>query len=441
VNSLSEVRPTQRDLRFDTLRGLFLVCMTINHLPTPLRTLTDQSLGIFSAAEGFVFLSGLLAGWVYTRKYLKAGPEGLLSASLGRAKTIYGWHIASFIAALVCVNLTVRYLGITSPYVPQLFYDHPLVAMGLGVVLLHQPGLLDLLPMYCIFVLLLPWVIGGLQTGRRWMVLSVSIAIWAAAQVAPAFDPAVLYPVVTGSFNPFAWQLLFVVGIVIGNARLGGKEMVAHPNPWVIASAAVVVAYGLGLHYYDAMPRVWPDQLFGIMLNKPALGLFRMADFASVAYFVGILAARFPSAFNVRALALLGRHSLVVVAVQSVAVITVLQFPTLYDTTFDQLVLSLAVIALLFAAANAHEGWQERSAEEGKAIGTRQPAAAALAPADGPRTPGAADAVYPGGRQAEGNFSADPVHPKQAPGKRRRTLVAPVLGGDRIVRVREHPVH
>jgi hypothetical protein len=440
---MSEVRPTQRDLRFDTLRGLFLVCMTVNHLPTQLRVFTDQSLGIFSAAEGFVFLSGLLAGWVYTRKYLKGGPEGLLSASLGRAKSIYGWHVAAFVTALVLVNLTERFTGTTSPTVPLLFHEHPLVAMGLGIALLHQPGLLDLLPMYCIFVLLLPWVIGGLQSGRRWLVLAISVAVWAVAQVAPAFDPAYLYPVITGSFNPFAWQLLFVGGVVIGNARLGGKEMVARPNPWVMAGAAAVVAYGLGLHYYDAMPRIWPDRIFGILLNKPALGLFRMGDFACVSYFVGILAARFPSAFNVRPLALLGRHSLVVVAVQSVVIITLLQFPTLYETPFDQVLLTFATIALLFAAATAHEGYQERGAEAEAqgAIGTRQGATAGLAPPDGPRTPRAADAVYPGGRQAKGGLQANALHPEPPAGKRRRALVAPVLGGNRIGRAREHAAH
>ena len=54
MKSKFEVLPGVRDLRFDTLRGLFLVCMTINHLPTEMRSFTDQSLGIFSAAEGFI---------------------------------------------------------------------------------------------------------------------------------------------------------------------------------------------------------------------------------------------------------------------------------------------------------------------------------------------------------------------------------------------------
>ena len=88
-----------RDLRFDTLRGLFLICMTVNHLPTEIRTVTDQSLGLFSAAEGFVFLSGLVCGWVYTRKLRNGGPHGLWNAALNRAKSIYTWHIASFVGA------------------------------------------------------------------------------------------------------------------------------------------------------------------------------------------------------------------------------------------------------------------------------------------------------------------------------------------------------
>src|SRR5471032_2061561 len=97
VKAKFEVLPSIRDLRFDSLRGLFLVCMTINHLPTEMRAVTDQSLGLFSAAEGFVFLSGLLAGWVYTRKYRRFGAQGLWQAASDRAQSIYRWQLASLL--------------------------------------------------------------------------------------------------------------------------------------------------------------------------------------------------------------------------------------------------------------------------------------------------------------------------------------------------------
>jgi hypothetical protein len=415
--------------------------MTVNHLPTELRYFTDQSLGTFSAAEGFVFLSGLLAGWVYTRRYRTGGPGALLTASLGRAKSIYAWHVAAFVAALVSVNLTERIVGASSPTVPLLFHEHPLQALVLGALLLHQPGLLDLLPMYCIFVLLLPIVIGGLETGRRWLVLSVSVLVWAVAQFAPVVDPGTVYPVITGSFNPFGWQLLFVGGVVIGNARIGGREQVSRPSPWVMVPAGIVAVYGIGLHYFDQWPRPWPDGVFGFILFKPALGLFRIADFACIAYFAGILAARFPWAFNVRALALLGRHSLAVVATQSVIVITLLQFPGLSDTEFDRTATVVATIALLFLVAEAHEVFLERRSAARGAIGARQAAGAGLIPRNEAHAAGAAGAVYPGGRQVEGGLPPDALHAEPAPGKRRRALVAPVLGGDRIGGVRERAAH
>ncbi len=204
----------------------------------------------------------------------------------------------------------------------------------------------------------------------------------------------------------------------------------ARPSRWVMAGAALVVAYGLGLHYYDAMPRIWPDRIFGILLNKPALGLFRMADFAGVAYFVGILAARFPAAFNVKPLALLGRHSLVVVAVQSVAIMTLLQFPSLYETPLDQVLLTFATIALIFAAATAHEGYKERTtaAADQRSIGTRQRAPEGLAPPDGPRAPREADARFLSTEvdKLKEVFRQTHCIQSRRPEKRRRTLVAPV---------------
>lgn len=354
MNSKFEVRQGTRDLRLDTLRGLFLVCMTINHLPTELRLFTDQSLGIFSAAEGFVFLSGLIAGWVYTRKFRTSGTEGLWAAASDRAKSIYRWQVGTVLAAFVCVQVTEHILGFCSPTVPRLFFEHPLMSIGLGVSMLYQPGLLDLLPMYCGFVLLLPAVVKALEAGRRWLVLGLSGAVWLAVQFAPPVDGAPLYPINTGSFNLLAWQFLFVVGVTIGHARVSGWPQVARPSRWVLAGAAAVAVYGFGLHH-SGWTRLWPDRLFGILLNKPALGLFRMADFGCVAYLVAVLGEQFPSILTARPLAFLGRHSLAVVAAQSVLVMTLLQFDGLFETPLSQALTTAAAVGMLFLAAFFHQ--------------------------------------------------------------------------------------
>jgi hypothetical protein len=352
VEAKSETIRTERDLRFDTLRGLFLVCMTVNHLPTELRALTDQSLGVFSAAEGFVFLSGLMAGWIYTRKLRAGGPVALWSAAVGRARRIYAWHAAAFLAAFACVKLTEYACGCCSMDVPRLFFERPAAALGLGLTLLYQPGLLDLLPMYCAFVILLPAVLGGLESGRRGLVVSLSAAAWLAAQLAPSVDAARTYPINTGSFNLLAWQFIFVIGVVIGHARANGIAQVSRPSPWVLAAAASVAAYGIGVRHAH-WPSLWPDALFGILLNKPALGLLRMADFGCVAYLVAAVGARFPSALSARPVAFLGRNSLPVVATQSVAVMALLQFPPLFATAAGRTLVAFSTVALLFAAAAA----------------------------------------------------------------------------------------
>jgi hypothetical protein len=49
----------------DALRGLMLVLMTLTHLPTRFSDPLGQPFGFVSAAEGFVFLSAFMAGYIF----------------------------------------------------------------------------------------------------------------------------------------------------------------------------------------------------------------------------------------------------------------------------------------------------------------------------------------------------------------------------------------
>ena len=58
----------ERRPELDGLRGLFLVWMTLTHLPTHFSDLVNSPLGFVSPAEGFVFVSAFLVGRLYIRE-------------------------------------------------------------------------------------------------------------------------------------------------------------------------------------------------------------------------------------------------------------------------------------------------------------------------------------------------------------------------------------
>ena len=116
----------KRDTDIDAARGLMLVWMTLTHLPTFLTPWVNQPFGYISASEGFIFLSALFTGRIYYRQLTSVGPHG---------QGLY--------------NLLDFY-----------FAAGPGRALGDALLLLYRPPLLDIIPLYIIFLLLSPLIIG-----------------------------------------------------------------------------------------------------------------------------------------------------------------------------------------------------------------------------------------------------------------------------------------
>jgi hypothetical protein len=376
---------SRRDLRFDSLRGLMLVFMTVNHLPSSWRILTDQPVGICTAAEGFVFISGLLAGMVYTRKRRQIGPDALHEATRKRTNMIYLWHVGSLLAALGAVQLTGHLWAFCSRTAPQLFYSHPFWAIALGSTLLYQPGMLDILPLYCALVAILPFALTALETGRRGLLLAASFGLWLFVQGSSPIDGAPLYPIHVGTFNLFAWQFLFILGVVIGHGRISDPRPQITIRWSLIGGASAIAVFGWGIRHLQ-WRAPWPGWLYGISLNKPSLGFLRLGDFAAVAYLIAVIGSVWPRLLRWRPLAYLGQHSLAVVASQSVVGIVLLQFPWLFATPMRNWLTTAAAVALLFAAAAVHQACRRTPTVTGDpdsaTIRTRQPVSLPLSPAD-----------------------------------------------------------
>ncbi len=173
-----EVPGSRRLPELDALRGLMLMMMTLAHLPTQAQVVTNQQLGFVSEAEGFVFLSAFLTGRIFGHIAQESGLLAVIRRLWTRALRLYGYHlfllsIAFTVVATVAIHTQCPGLeGLLDFYLA-----HPIHAVGSAIVLVYCPPLLDILPMYIIF-LATPI---ALYVGSRWswrLVLIPSGIIW-----------------------------------------------------------------------------------------------------------------------------------------------------------------------------------------------------------------------------------------------------------------------
>jgi hypothetical protein len=174
-------RVGSRDIRLDALRGLLLILMVINHSSTVVDGLTFQQLGYLSEAEGFVFLSGFVAGLTYSRMSVQQPAYCLWRRALLRARTIYLFHLVAFLACFLFLRGFAVGDAYWESWNPALQANF-LPAILSGVVLLFQPRYMDILPMYCLFILATPAVVLLLKEKKWRRILGASLITWMLAQ-------------------------------------------------------------------------------------------------------------------------------------------------------------------------------------------------------------------------------------------------------------------
>jgi len=350
----------ERDWRVDTLRGYFLVAMTLGHFPNPLARYTEYTFGYASAPDGFVFLSGLVSAWVYLRVWQRRGHRAMVSKSLHRAGTIYLTHIA-----LLLLSLAVAFVpGMGAHPV------HSFRSFISGALLWSSAGFDRILPMYCVFMALNPLVLNQFPKGRAWLVGIISAVLWTSAQFGLGDQPLGAY-----SFNPLAWQAYFVAGQYIGFRTLRSEGAVVGKSRILLAACFVI-----------ALPLMLDRHLLWLRGSDPLLGFsghpdhnpIRFLDTACLAYIIfwipraaDLVAAklRFFQFLN-----LLGRHSLQVFAFSMI--FTRFEAHTIKMLSPEiQLALTLATVLSLAVPAWLHQYFRQRRSDPHRNIfrGPAQP--------------------------------------------------------------------
>lgn len=360
-----------RDLRIDLLRGIALVMIFINHIPgTIWENYTSRNFGFSDAAEGFVLMSGIAAGLAYGPIFLTG--SATLSQVLRpwrRAFTIWWVHLLVVACILVLFSLTLHDPAVAEMAkkrnITAALNDMPLMVLALAG-LAHQFAYADILPLYIVLMLAAPAL---LALAVRWprALMAGSVLLWFAVGFWKIRLPT--WPNPWGwFFNPLAWQVLFVAGLLIGLAlRKRERWLPVRRLPLALAIGFLVVAaiwvqvkpvaalggHGLWLlHEYAGFPDVFTS------FDKSFVFLPRLLHILALAYVLSALPALKTLAANPKLapLVMLGQNSLPVFALSSVLayIAQVIKAVTPASTLLDT-ALIVAGLGLLFLTAQMRD--------------------------------------------------------------------------------------
>jgi hypothetical protein len=273
-------------------------------------------------------LSGLLVALVYGR-YYHAHNWQLEQKIWHRAGVIYFYHLVVLLGVFLFTMLTKVYTGAYWHSFAVAMQDNPIPALLSGMVLVYQPSMLDILPMYVVLMLCAPLALRLMQAYKTRgivLVLGTSLFIWTLPHAGLgnlAWLPKVLV-VKTGAFNWLAWQLIFVSGMVIGFIRLARKGKTWQPKLSLMLLSITIISFlYLQRHGYihaQGYP-VWQWLQTYSHIARDNLGWLRLVNIIAMFYFIsGFLALSrdwqwFKTLQQIkRWFAFLGQHSLQVFA-------------------------------------------------------------------------------------------------------------------------------
>jgi hypothetical protein len=230
-------RSATRDLRVDFFRGLALWWIFTDHVPGDV--LGDYSLRNFAmcdATEVFVLLAGYGAGLSYGMALPRNGYVSTAADVVKRAWTLYIAHIFLFVLFTAQVTYSATALNRLN-YLEEtrldVLGDDPYRSILEALLLRFQPSLLNILPLYVVLMAFFAATIWLLRWPR--ILFGLSFAIYILVRFT-----SVNLDAWTGEgwfFNPFAWQFLFVIGVMLACAPMSRPS-----RPWLLDTVAGAVA-------------------------------------------------------------------------------------------------------------------------------------------------------------------------------------------------------
>ncbi len=313
----------QRDLRVDFVRGLALFIIFVDHNAVLderrfgwLTAFTLHRYSFIDAADVFFFLSGYVSGLVYTRILVSRGLVACLGSAFRRCLQLYSAQIILFLLSLGLIRWAAIH-NIGSPLSVFHYFDTATNISIATLTMRHPPPFFGLLPIYMLFIVLTPVVL-YLRTHSPYVLAILSLSAYSIAQITQPF-----LHTYADSFDPLAWQLVFVVGLLIGYRRTISAGGQWSPRRWLLCvaiCALLVIAlvrlapsrHIAALFHTHALEHVVPQPI--PLTDKQDVGPLRLVN---LALWVIVISAIKPScdvfkSWWTRAPLVCGENSLVV---------------------------------------------------------------------------------------------------------------------------------
>ncbi|HEX2911424.1 MAG TPA: OpgC domain-containing protein [Chloroflexia bacterium] len=238
-----DIAESNRDLRLDFLRGLCFFVMTVNHISdfapqTWINAATGHGEFFITAAEGFVFISGLVMGMVYVKIIKKEGIGKALGKAVNRLGKIY----------LVTVGMTLFFVSLATFTPFKLWALREWITVKDPIELIVGSFTMhfayhgsSIMVMFVLFLVIAPAALYALSLGKVWWVLGLSWLVW----VANVFYPSQFTIPFQSNFPFAAWQTIFFTGMVIGYYR---NEIPKYfKQPWINIYKVVVTVLAVAM--------------------------------------------------------------------------------------------------------------------------------------------------------------------------------------------------
>jgi len=246
----AEIAAGDGDLRIALLLGIANWFLFLDHIPhNAVSALTLRNFGFSGATDLFVFVGGYLAALICVRMTLE---RGFLVAATRIFKRVWQLYAAYIVLFVIYVEL-ISYVA-TRTAAPEIinefnitgFIDHSIRTLIYGLFLQAKPLNLDVLQLFIALMAFQPFIALGLLYLPN-ATLTASVALYATARTL-GWNLA-SYPEGHWYFNPFCWQLLFVMGgwFAVTGERYARAIRSVQANAALRAAALLYLLFALAI--------------------------------------------------------------------------------------------------------------------------------------------------------------------------------------------------